>query len=243
VYRVATGYQTATSDVVRQAFVIAGFNNVTTPQSPIPISFTETQALVSPASAVPFAGIGLGMSFCYFGKDIPEGYTELNGTGRWPTASWVPESLQGMLLPNAKGALVGVAKDPGTIGTIAPAGALPFTLQQALWASYVPANPPLMGRNDFLELTPNPGAWIGQGTDLDNRTGKPDPKYFGNVNWTGWVAPYPVYQVGSYNAFSRDHLFSPYVAQLVNGYIIQNPTGVASLSNPPNLQCRWIMRK
>jgi len=110
VSRVATGYQAATSDTVRQAFVIAGFNDVTAPQSPLPISFTEAQALASPASAVPYAGIGLGMSFCYFGKDIPDGYVELDGFGQWPKENWVPASLQGQTVPNAKGALVGVAK-------------------------------------------------------------------------------------------------------------------------------------
>ena len=125
VYRVAEGYQDATASVVRQAFVVAGFNDVTTPQGALPITFSESAALASPVSSVPFAGIQLGMSFCYFGDQAPDGFVFADGKNNWPNEGWVPSQLRNTPIANLDNTVIGVTNQSGTAGNVAAGGSIP----------------------------------------------------------------------------------------------------------------------
>ena len=49
-------------------------------------------------------GVRLGMMIPYLGKELPLGYRECDGRGRFPQAEWVPSRLKGTPLPDMKGA-------------------------------------------------------------------------------------------------------------------------------------------
>jgi hypothetical protein len=139
VYRVAEGYQDSTTSIVRQAFVAAGFSDVTTPQGALPMTFSESAALASPASSVPFAGIQLGMGFCYFGDKAPPGFVFADGSAYWPDEDWVPATLRHTRMVNMEDTVIAATNNPALAGTIAPGGSIPSQTGSAT----ITANPSL----------------------------------------------------------------------------------------------------
>jgi len=126
VYRRASNYQSTASSIVNSAFVTTGYENVTTPQSPLPVTFTDQEALLSPESSVPYSGIVLGMSFCYFGDNLPPGFVYADGTHKWPSESWVPTQLRNKPIVDMANTVVGGTDDPSTLDTIAAGGNIPI---------------------------------------------------------------------------------------------------------------------
>jgi hypothetical protein len=219
------------------------------------ISFTSDKLNVNlkQSAAIPFDGITPGMAFCFLGKDLPDGFFELDGNVLWPDANWVPDALRGKKTSSAQGRLIGVASTVDDVGKISGAGSLqvpPSAFPKITGTSVLGISPSSTllkridggygGDNPFASQSafgPGSGDW---------------GKYAGNVNWNMGFAANPnpelLYQIGSYNQFSGDHIAQPYIGNLATVYTMSSDQiGTAwpmpSSANPPNLQCRWIVRK
>jgi hypothetical protein len=91
------------------------------------------------------------MPFCYFGKDLPKGYVELDGKNSWADAAWVPDSLRGKVISDTQDLLVGTTRLAEQVGQVWNSGKIDIgsitvsgvglTLTQGSTTQFVLANP------------------------------------------------------------------------------------------------------
>lgn len=251
VYTVRSVTQATTLNYAQTVVIAEGGSSDFADDGPTPITFTgdKLDFNLKQSAAAPFDGVTPGMAFCYLGKDIPDGFFELDGRASWPDANWVPDALRGTKTVAAQGALVGVASSAAQVGNISAAGSLPLPLPPIVSTeaarfspneSYMertdkayPGLPGAAGDNPFSPLAwrfrPGDGDWT---------------KYHGNVTWDGWA----VYRVGHYNGYAGDRLAQLYNFDATRFYALSNDQVpktlfMTSAANPPNLQCRWIVRR
>jgi hypothetical protein len=101
----------------------------------VPMSVSQSNVnFGGPPTQSQFVGIAPGVAVCFLSDGaLPDGYTELNGTSRWPNSGWVPAAARGQLLPDVRNVLAGGgdSNNVGQVtgpGTVSISGTLPAVI-------------------------------------------------------------------------------------------------------------------
>lgn len=224
VYKLSQISDDDTLEVVSRAFISEKGDTNFHDDFPVKSDFTEdvVGSYKSAEKIADFDGVLPGMGFCYFGKDIPRGYMELDGRALWPDAAWVQKSLRGKPMPDSQDLLLGSTRRAAEVGqvwnqgkiqlgpiSVPPAG---FELKQESTSRFVLAHPRLS--NSRTDMNPQDVLSIGAGAMANGVAG-----------------------------FSA-------TLQLENGYIIGTASGSTSpiplntiATSPQNIRCRLIVKK
>ncbi len=124
VYKLSSITDQETVDVVTRAFFAQGGDPNFERDTNVKSDFTDEKvgSFKNGAEPAEFDTVLPGMSFCYFGKDVPKGYVELEDKNVWPDAAWVPDPLRGKAMPDTQDLLVGGTHRAEEVGVVYNSG-------------------------------------------------------------------------------------------------------------------------